>query len=64
ERAAVQVALGGGLLEPGSALRRRVEHRLKSAVPGSKVHAAAIVAVRGAVRLALNIGVAAEERAS
>ena len=38
ERAAVQVALGGGLLEPGSALRRRVEHRLKSAVPGSKMH--------------------------
>lgn len=57
ERAAVQVALGGGLLEPGSALRRRVEHRLKSAVPGSKVHAAAIVAVRGAVRRAMGMGV-------
>jgi glucosamine kinase len=57
ERAAVQVALGGGLLEPGSALRRRVEHRLKSAVPGSKVHPAAIVAVRGAVRRAMQMGV-------
>jgi glucosamine kinase len=55
ERAAVQVALGGGLLEPGSALRRRVEHRLKSAVPGSKVHATAIVAVRGAVRRAMQL---------
>jgi glucosamine kinase len=57
ERAAVQIALGGGLLEPGSALRRRVEHRLKSAVPGGKVHPAAIVAVRGAVRRAMQIGV-------
>jgi glucosamine kinase len=56
ERAAMQVALGGGLLEPGSALRRRVEHRLKSAVPGSKVHSAPIVAVRGAVRRAMQIG--------
>jgi glucosamine kinase len=58
ERAAVQVALGGGLLDPGSALRRRVEHRLKSAVPGSKVHSAPIVAVRGAVRRAMQMGVA------
>jgi glucosamine kinase len=64
ERAAVDVALGGGLLEPGSALRRRVEHRLKSAVPGSKLHPAPIVAVRGAVRRALHIGDVAEERAS
>lgn len=56
ERAAMQVALGGGLLEPGSALRRRVEHRLKSAVPGSKMHAAPIVAVRGAVRRAMHMG--------
>lgn len=64
ERAAVQVALGGGLLEPGSALRKRVEHRLKSAVPGSKLHAAPIIAVRGAVRRALQLGSVAEERAS
>jgi glucosamine kinase len=64
ERAAVQVALGGGLLEPGSALRKRVEHRLKSAVPGSKVHASAIIPVRGAVGRALQLGSVAEERAS
>ena len=64
ERASVQVALGGGLLEPGSPLRKRVEHRLKSAVPGSKVHASPIVAVRGAVRRALQLGAVAEERAS
>jgi len=62
ERAAVQIALGGGLLEPGSALRRRVEHRLKSAVPGGKVHAAPIVAVRGAVRRAMQIGAEIELR--
>lgn len=64
ERASVQVALGGGLLEPGSALRKRVEHRLKSAVPGSKVHAPPIIAVRGAVRRALQLGAVAEERVS
>jgi len=62
ERAAVHIALGGGLLEPGSALRRRVEHRLKSAVPGGKVHAAPIVAVRGAVRRAMQIGAEIEPR--
>lgn len=64
ERASMQVALGGGLLEPGSALRKRVEHRLKSAVPGSKLNALPIVAVRGAVRRALQLGAVAEERAS
>ena len=63
ERAAVQVALGGGLLEPGSALRKRVEHRLKSAVPGSKLHVAPIVAVRGALRRAMLLGSVAEEAA-
>lgn len=63
ERAAVQIALGGGLLEPGSALRRRVEHRLKSAVPGGKVHAAPIIAVRGAVRRAMQIGAEVEPSA-
>lgn len=61
ERAAVQVALGGGLLEPGSVLRKRVEHRLKSAVPGGKVHPGAVIAVRGAVRRALQLHAVAEE---
>ena len=33
ERAAVPVALAGGLMARGTALRKRLEHRLKSAVP-------------------------------
>ncbi|MGI8496901.1 MAG: BadF/BadG/BcrA/BcrD ATPase family protein [Gemmatimonadaceae bacterium] len=53
ERAACAVAFSGGLLGPGSALRRRVEHRLKSAVPGAQIRADVVVPVRGAVRGAL-----------
>jgi glucosamine kinase len=64
ERAGVAVALGGGLLDPGSALRKRVEQRLKSAVPGCKVLPAAVDAVRGAVRRALAMPTVAEEHAS
>ena len=53
ERAAVPVAFSGGLLQKGSLLRKRLEQRLKSAVPGAQVRAAEIVAARGAVRSAL-----------
>jgi glucosamine kinase len=53
ERAACSVALAGGLLNPGAPLRKRVERRLKSAVPGAQPHAAEVVPVRGAVRAAL-----------
>jgi glucosamine kinase len=53
ERSGIPVALSGGLLAPGGPLRRRVEHRLRSAVPGSQVRADAVVPVRGAVRDAL-----------
>ncbi len=52
ERAAVPVALAGGMLKRGSFLRRLVEHRLKSAVPGSHLHGDEVVAARGAVKLA------------
>jgi glucosamine kinase len=52
ERAAVPVALAGGMLKRGSFLRRLVEHRLKSAVPGSVLHGEEVVAARGAVKLA------------
>lgn len=55
ERADIPVALSGGLLAPGGPLRRRVEHRLRSAVPGSHVRAEPVVAVRGAVRDALRV---------
>ena len=53
ERAAVPVAFSGGLLQKGSLLRKRLEQRLKSAVPGAQIRAAEIVAARGAVKSAL-----------
>jgi glucosamine kinase len=55
ERAAIPVALSGGLLGRGSPLRRRLEHRLKTAVPGAQVRAEPVVPVRGAVRGALRM---------
>jgi glucosamine kinase len=53
ERAAIPVALAGGLMTKGSTLRKRLEHRLRVAVPGAQVKAGPIVAARGAVRGAL-----------
>jgi glucosamine kinase len=53
ERAAVPVAFTGGLLKKGSTLRKRLEHRLRSAVPGAQVKAGEISPARGAVRGAL-----------
>jgi glucosamine kinase len=53
ERAALSVALSGGMLQRGSTLRKRLEHRLRSAVPGAQIHGAAVIAARGAVRNAL-----------
>lgn len=58
ERAAVPVALAGGLLSRGSFLRRLVEHRLKTAVPGAQLRADEVVPARGAVKLALAMAVA------
>jgi glucosamine kinase len=55
ERAAIAVALSGGLIGPGGPLRRRVEHRLRSAVPGAHVRTEAVVPVRGAVKSALRV---------
>jgi glucosamine kinase len=53
ERAATPVAFTGGMLTRGTTLRKRLEHRLKSAVPGAQVHAAEVNPARGAVRSAL-----------
>ena len=53
ERAAFPVALAGGLLVPRAPLRKRVERRLKAAVPGAQLRAEEVVPVRGAVRGAL-----------
>jgi glucosamine kinase len=55
ERAAIPVALSGGMLSRGSVLRKRFEHRLKSAVPGAQLRTDAVVAARGAVRAALRM---------
>jgi glucosamine kinase len=53
ERAAVPVAFTGGMLTKGSTLRKRLEHRLKSAVPGAQLHHVEVNPARGAVRGAL-----------
>ena len=55
ERAALPIALSGGMLSRGSTLRKRLEHRIKSAVPGGQVRTEPVVAARGAVRAALRI---------
>ena len=52
ERAGVTVAFSGGLMERGSPLRKRLEQRLKSAVPGAQVRAEEVLPVRGALRAA------------
>lgn len=53
ERASVPVALSGGLLSRGASYRKRLEHRLRTAVPGAQVQSAEVDAARGAVRGAL-----------
>jgi glucosamine kinase len=60
ERAAFPLALAGGLLTKGTTMRKRTEHRLKSAVPGAQIRAEPVVPARGAVRGALRfLGVTA-----
>lgn len=53
ERAATPVALTGGMLRKGSTLRKRLEQRLRSAVPGAQLISGEVDAARGAVRGAL-----------
>lgn len=53
ERAALSVALTGGLLDAKSLLRKRLVQRLKSVVPGAQISANEVDAARGAVRSAL-----------
>ncbi len=54
ERAAVPIALTGGLLGPRMLLRKRLTQRLKHAVPGAHVRQDEVVGARGAVRSALH----------
>ena len=53
ERAAIPVALHGGLLAKGRPMRKRLEHRLKTLVPGSVVRHQTVDAARGAMQMAL-----------
>jgi glucosamine kinase len=53
ERVELPVALSGGMLKPGASIRRRLEHRLKSAVPGAHIRAEEVIPARGALRAAL-----------
>lgn len=55
ERASVPVAFTGGLLRKGSSFRKRLEHRLRTAVPGAHVHGEEIDPARGAVKSALRL---------
>ena len=43
------------MMKSGSTIRKRTEHRLKSAVPGAVLHHGEVVAARGAVRGALRL---------
>src|SRR5688500_9807460 len=54
DRAAVPVALAGGLMTKGSLLRKRLEQRLKSAVPGAHVKPGEILPARGAMLWAVS----------
>lgn len=53
ERAACPVALAGGLMGPRAVLRRKLEQRLRSLVPGATVKPGDVQPVRGAVHEAL-----------
>jgi glucosamine kinase len=52
ERAAMEIALSGGLLARGSLLRKRLEHRMKTVVPGAQLRQEDVRGARGAVRMA------------
>jgi glucosamine kinase len=64
DRAAIPVAFSGGLLHKGSFLRKKLEQRLKSAVPGAQVRPVEIIAARGAVKEALTRIASASSRAT
>jgi glucosamine kinase len=65
ERTTIPVALSGGLLQKGSLLRKKLEQRIRSAVPGAQLRSAEIIPARGAVRAAIRKmqGLGATERA-
>ncbi len=52
ERAAMDVALAGGLLESDSVLRKRIELRIRTAIPGAQLKQEEVSAARGALKMA------------
>lgn len=52
ERASIPVAFSGGLLSRGSLVRKRLEQRLKTVVPGAAIKSDDINPARGAIRRA------------
>jgi glucosamine kinase len=63
ERATIPVAMHGGLLAKGRPMRKRLEHRFKTLVPGAAVRHQPVDAARGAVQLALrSIGLAVDSQ--
>lgn len=52
ERSSIPVAVSGGLMRKGSLLRKRVEQRLRTAVPGAKLRQEEVIPERGALRAA------------
>ncbi len=55
ERAAFEVAFTGGLLVKGSMIRKRLERRIKNAVPGATVKGDEVIGARGAMKLAVKM---------
>ncbi len=53
ERATVPLALSGGLIHKGTLVRKRLEARLRSMVPGAVLHGDEVLPVRGAIKRAL-----------
>lgn len=53
ERATVPLALSGGLALKGTLVRKRLESRLKSMVPGAMLRGDEVLPVRGAIKRAL-----------
>lgn len=52
ERASIPVAVSGGMMRKGSLLRKRIEQRLRSAVPGATLRQEEVIPERGALRAA------------
>ncbi|MBV6522991.1 MAG: N-acetylmuramic acid/N-acetylglucosamine kinase [Gemmatimonadaceae bacterium] len=64
ERATVPLALSGGLVHKGTLVRKRLEVRLRSMVPGAMLHGDEVIAVRGAIKRAMRTpsGIVARQR--